>query len=202
MLFINLFGAPGAGKSTTRAGVFRRLKLNGINVEEVPEVAKDFTWEKRHVALGCQPYVFAKQYRNMHRLFCQVDCIVTDSPVLLSSFYNEYLNLNEPASFHTYVLDKFWSMRPFLNVFLSRVKPYNPKGRNQSQIESDMIGAYMQGWLQRNDIPYLLLPGDEEASEIIAEQAMNHLSHHPVPEEELFRGLEHLLPPALRNKNL
>lgn len=39
-LLVNLFGGPGTGKSTTRAGLFNTLKLTGVNSEEVPEHAE------------------------------------------------------------------------------------------------------------------------------------------------------------------
>jgi hypothetical protein len=198
-LFVNLFGPPGAGKSTIRAKVFYNLKMAGVNVEEVPEVAKDMVWEKRQMALNCQPYVFAKQLRNMERLIGQVDCIVTDSPVLLSSFYDQWYMLGEPASFHTYVKEKFWRMRPFINVFIDRVKPYNAAGRLQTEQESIAVGRAQRDWLARNDIPHFMLSGNEEAGDIISEEVRAALAPR-MTEEELLRGLEHLLPPSERFK--
>ena len=41
MLVINLFGAPGAGKSTGAAYIFSLLKMYGINAELITEYAKD-----------------------------------------------------------------------------------------------------------------------------------------------------------------
>ena len=41
MLVVNLFGVPGAGKSTGAAYVFSKLKMKGINAELVTEFAKD-----------------------------------------------------------------------------------------------------------------------------------------------------------------
>lgn len=41
MYVINLFGQPGAGKSTGAAYIFSQLKLRGINAELVTEFAKD-----------------------------------------------------------------------------------------------------------------------------------------------------------------
>lgn len=41
MLIINLFGAPGAGKSTGAAYVFSQLKAAGVNAELVTEFAKE-----------------------------------------------------------------------------------------------------------------------------------------------------------------
>ena len=45
MILVNLFGAPGAGKSTGAAYIFSQLKMNGINAELVTEFAKDKVWE-------------------------------------------------------------------------------------------------------------------------------------------------------------
>ena len=45
-LVVNLFGAPGAGKSTGAAWLFSKLKLGGFNAEMAPEFAKDKVWEE------------------------------------------------------------------------------------------------------------------------------------------------------------
>ena len=44
-LVVNLFGVPGAGKSTGAAYIFSKLKLVGINAELITEFAKDKVWE-------------------------------------------------------------------------------------------------------------------------------------------------------------
>ena len=41
MLIINLFGAPGAGKSTGAAYVFSQLKAAGVNAELVTRYGKE-----------------------------------------------------------------------------------------------------------------------------------------------------------------
>lgn len=51
MLIVNLFGAPGAGKSTLAAYVFAKLKMAGVNAELVTEFAKDKTWENNIVEI-------------------------------------------------------------------------------------------------------------------------------------------------------
>lgn len=86
MKVINLLSGPGAGKSTTAAGLFYQMKLKGINVELITEYAKDMTWEERYNTLSNQLYIFAKQYSRQLRVKNKVDYIVTDSPLLLSFF--------------------------------------------------------------------------------------------------------------------
>ena len=50
-IVINLFGAPGAGKSTGAAYIFALLKMAGIEAELVTEFAKDITRELENIGL-------------------------------------------------------------------------------------------------------------------------------------------------------
>ena len=88
MILVNLFGAPGAGKSTGAAYIFSQLKMRGINAELVTEFAKDKVWEGSKAVFENQAYIFGKQYFRISRCADQVDVIVTDSPLLLSILYN------------------------------------------------------------------------------------------------------------------
>jgi len=133
-VIINLFGPPGSGKSTTAANLFGVMKLLGKSVELVHEVAKDYTWEHRNVALNCQPLIFGKQLFRLEKLLGQVEYVVTDSPILLSAIYG-----NEGYEWVRYVCHKFKSMKN-INYYINRVKDYNPVGRNQTEGESDEIG--------------------------------------------------------------
>ena len=57
-LVVNLFGAPGSGKSTAAAYIFALLKMAGINAELVTEFAKDKVWEEAKAAFENQQYLF------------------------------------------------------------------------------------------------------------------------------------------------
>ncbi len=135
MLIVNMFGGPGCGKSTTAAGVFSRLKLDGYNVEYVSEFAKDLTWEQRSETLGNQIYIFAKQYHRLWRLTNKVDIVVTDSPLIMSLAYG-----NPTQALIDLTVESFDSFNN-INFMIDRVKGYNPKGRNQTEeqaIEKDI----------------------------------------------------------------
>ena len=58
MLVVNLYGAPGAGKSTGAAYIFSKLKMAGVKAELVTEFAKDMVWEENNEALHNQMYMF------------------------------------------------------------------------------------------------------------------------------------------------
>lgn len=168
-IVVNLFGAPGSGKSTGAAYIFSRLKMQGVNCELITEYAKDKTWEKNFEALDCQEYIFGKQSYRMKRCRDKVDVIITDSPLPLGIFYNTnpVLEKNYPAL----VLDVFNTYEN-MNYALLRNKPYNPIGRNQTQEESDAIGDKIQFFLEDNDIHYTLGLGEEKFYDFIVAEVL------------------------------
>ena len=79
-LVVNLIGGPGAGKSTTMAGVFSKLKSLGVDAEMVSEFAKELVWENRKDTMKDETYIFAKQAHRIFRVNGQVDVIVKCCP--------------------------------------------------------------------------------------------------------------------------
>lgn len=149
-IIINLFGAPGAGKSTLAAALFADLKCCGFNCELVTEYAKDLTWAKRFGELKVQPYIFGKQLLRIERVVNQVDYIITDSPLLLSLIYT---NNEWPESYRQAVHDIFCNYNN-INFLLRRYKPYNQAGRNQTEEESDNIHTELRKLLLAYNVSY------------------------------------------------
>lgn len=157
MILVNLFGAPSAGKSTGAAYIFSQLKLQGINAELITEYAKDKVWEESKEVFNNQAYIFGKQYFRISRCEHKVDVIVTDSPLLLSAFYNSSEVLGE--EFNCLVKKVFKSYNS-LNYLLIRTKEYNPIGRFQSEEESDALYHPMQLLLDNCNVNYKVRTGD------------------------------------------
>lgn len=172
-IVINLFGPPGSGKSTGAAFIFSELKQMGINAELVTEFAKDKTWEENKTALSCQEYVFGKQSYRLARCREDVDVIVTDSPLPLSIIYNENPALGE--HFNKVVLNVFNTYENF-NYYVQRVKPYNPKGRNQTEAESDALGQPIKDLLNTSNIRYGVIEGNKEGYYKIINEVVNLFS--------------------------
>lgn len=160
---INLFAGPGAGKSTTAAGVFYKLKSAGVDCEYIQEFAKDMTWEERHLALNNQPYIFGKQYHRMCRVGDKVDVIVTDSPLLLSLYYNRGA-LKSLDALVRECSHRFFS----LDFFIERMKKYNPNGRNQTEEQAKAIDADLKHMLLREGRHVTTVPGNDSGVERIA----------------------------------
>ncbi len=152
---INFFAGPGAGKSSCAAQLFSLMKNESLNVELVTEFAKELTWHQSK-ALDCQPYVFGHQLVRLEVLLEKVDYIITDSPILLSCIYNSIPELTQLA------IAKHQSMTN-INILLNRKKPYNPVGRNESEIEAIEIDKSIRSFLNSNFINYIECNGQPEA---------------------------------------
>lgn len=179
-IVVNLFGAPGVGKSTGAAYIFSQLKLRGVNAELVTEFAKDKVWEENPEVFkpDNQCYLFAKQYYRMNRCKDEVEVIVTDSPLPLSIFYNKSEILGE--NFNQMVMDCFNSFNN-LNYFLLRAKPYNPKGRLQTEEESMALQDPLMDLIYKRDIELkAAYQGITEKYDKIVEEVMKILEEKNV----------------------
>lgn len=177
MLVVNLFAGPGAGKSTTAAGLFHRLKLAGVNCELVTEYAKDKVWEQSTKVLDDQLYVFAKQHHRLHVLRGNVDVAITDSPLPLSLVYNTGVTADPGVaeSFESLVWSLFETFRN-LNVLLLRTKPYNPIGRNQTEQEARSLDDKIREELfVLRSFNLLETPGDASAVDRIFSRVLAKL---------------------------
>ena len=174
MIVVNLYGGPGSGKSTTAAGVFSELKMLGLNTELVTEYAKDKVWEKHEAILDNQIYVFAKQYHRLFRLVDQVEVVVTDSPILLSTIYNKDRSLLG-TSLDTLVVEAYHTFNN-INYFLNRTKKYNPKGRLQTEDEAKELDIQINNMLDRLSIPYDIHEGANEGKHDIVDDIMRRLA--------------------------
>ena len=166
---LNLFGGPGIGKSTIASGVFSLLKQHGINCELVTEFAKDLTWECRKKTLLNQRYIFGKQYHRQWRVRDEVDVIITDSPLLLGIYYNS----DTLSDFFVRDVIVAWNEFDNINFFLNRVKPYNPKGRNQKEEEAIIIDNELKILLNTKGEDYKIVDGDYTGINIITREMLS-----------------------------
>jgi hypothetical protein len=161
---INLFAGPGAGKSTTAAGLFHFMKLAHMSVELVTDHARAMTWERREL-LPDQLSIFARQHRRIAGLKGLVDYVVTDAPLLMSAVYRD---AKTPVVFEQLVVE-FWNAFENCNFFLDRTQPWVKVGRRQTEAEARGVDARVKKVLAQYDVPYTSVPGDHEAADRILE---------------------------------
>jgi AAA domain len=159
---INLFAGPGAGKSTTAAGLFFAMKTRGQRVELVTEFAKELTYEG--VDMSNQLAMLVEQDRRLRRLLGKVDYAITDSPLPLSLIYAPprfqvpWFTQTALGLFHSYDNRSF---------FIHRRKSYQTYGRSQSEVEAREIDHKILDLIDDHSIPWTPILGDSDAPERI-----------------------------------
>lgn len=172
-LVVNLFAGPGAGKSTTAAGLFFELKSRGINCELAAEYAKDLTWEERHRTFQNQVYIFGKQHHRIFRLLGQVEVVITDSPLLLSVVYDG----EKRETLKQLVYEEHRKMWTY-NVFIKRMKKFNPKGRVHDLEESRALDNMILDALDDAGECYEVFDGTPDGLTKIVHKVLGHLAYH------------------------
>jgi nicotinamide riboside kinase len=154
---INFFGAPGAGKSTAALGLAHYLKLRWIHTEYVPEFAKDLVWRDSAHMLKHQLYVFAEQQLRIDCLKGKTEVVVSDSPLLLSSFYSPE---DYPLTFKQSVFE-FFDEYNNINFLIRRSHEYVAPGRIQDETQSDRLSVLMEQFLYETGIPFYIITASD-----------------------------------------
>ena len=168
-IVINLFGAPGAGKSTLAADIFSKLKRRQVKCELITEFAKDCVYEGNVCALMCQEYVFGNQSYRMFRCADKVDVIITDSPLPLSILYKSSRYLDE--SFDELIW-KTYNSYTNINYMVTSNHEYQTVSRIHSKEESELKYITLKELLKRNNVSYKYVT-PEDSSSII--QDVDHI---------------------------
>lgn len=171
-------GAPGTGKSTLMAQIFSILKWKGIDCEMVSEFAKELVWADRKKTFKDEMYIFAKQNHKLFMVNGQVDVIITDRPLFLTIPYSrKYGNKEMPTYYdalETMVMETVM-LYDNMNILLTRTKPYNENGRNQTEEESKELGELFEKCLDEYQMKYSKIPATYEAAADIVEMMEERL---------------------------
>lgn len=108
----------------------------------------------------------------MSRLEKAVDVIVTNSPLMLQAYYAEKYEFPYADELIALVR-KVVSLENARNFFLERVKPYNPKGRFQTENESDEIANELKAFLNTHEVNCALVEGSTKGYDHIVTQILN-----------------------------
>lgn len=167
-IVVNIFGGPGVAKSILTAELFKKLKCKNIIAEMSREYAKELVWQDTLNLLDDQMYIFAKQNHNLFRLNNKVDVIITDSPLMLSVYYNK----GNDKNLDTYV-SKTFDTYENLNVFLKRNDSmYEEYGRYQNLQEAKNIDNEIENILYKYNIGYRKIVYTERTSDIIIDDIL------------------------------
>lgn len=169
---INLFGAPGTGKTVTALGLTYTLNREGFSAEYVDEFAKGCAWDNNINLLCDQNLQFTEQHRKLNRVNGKTEFVVMDSPLLLSNVYRTvyhstmYSNTLDQLVFETH--SKYHNV----NFLLDFHERWNQSGRVQDHAESQDIQNNIIGVLEHYRLPYSVLPSDWSRIDTILEHVI------------------------------
>jgi len=163
-LVVNMLGGSGIGKSTTAAGLYYNMKLAHKNVELVREYVKILAWQGHEIGQFDQVNIFGEQCKLEHTLYGKVDYIVTDSPILLAPIYEHFYHndsMTEGAAIKFLNKAKENDVK-HLNILLRRNKPYDPRGRYQTESEAMQVDRMTENFLFKYNMDYHIVEGPDE----------------------------------------
>jgi hypothetical protein len=162
---INLFAGPCGGKSVMAADLFSKLSKKGKQCELVREYVKDWAWQDRLIRPSDYLHLLGEQSYRESTLYGKVEYLITDSPLLLCSFYQKY---RFDESYLTKVTQEFMlaSKCEFHNFLIKRTTKYSPFGRYESESEIKTLDKKLKKWLDRHTI-YTEISSAEEVIDFL-----------------------------------
>lgn len=179
MVVINLLGEPCCGKSYAATYITPKLRNLGLNVEYVPEFAKQKVYENNKLALKCQEYMFGVQSYMLAYLEGKVDVAIMDSPLILSAIYNTEVRgkLHLPSEHFNKVVMSAHNRYDNLNFLLQREYNYVMDGRVHNENDAKRIRKKLISFLDDNDITYYLHRSVDSSYEIMIEEIMDYINN-------------------------
>jgi hypothetical protein len=150
---VNFCAGAGARKSTVASLLHGFLKLHGITSEYTAEYAKDLAWEGRLDLKINDIKIFGEQHNRQFRLNGKVDCIISDSPLFLSSVYRGQDSLMDALVMREY--HKYDN----INFYLKRPEKYIRRGRKENREGAVEIDNKVLELLNNKAIPYTTIQG-------------------------------------------
>lgn len=132
-------------------------------MELVNEYAKELVWNKVIIDYFIQIQMYGEQLRRESRLYNKVRYVVTDSPLVLSSIYQDYYRGSNFTALKT-LYEEHARELPGNNIdykfyFLKALDDarYVQKGRFESKEQAKDIEQRIEDYLEYNNIPYKVL---------------------------------------------
>ena len=202
-LIVNIYGGPGAGKSTTALQLAAELKKRGYNAEYVSEVAKDYVYGKRFDildgSLAHQKQIFAEQKHRVDLMIGNVDIAITDAPLTLNTIY---LNPNEKTpEYKNYILSEYNRYNNY-NIYIERdlSAKFEQEGRIHNFAESIEKDTEIKSMLIDNNIPFDVCRRDNIAE--IADKVSAKIEQHEPQKQKTSTYEIYQIPSGVRYRDI
>jgi len=162
---INIIGGPGSDKSMFAAAIVLYLYQHGKTVEIIPDHAKGLVWQQNFEVLKNQYFIAQRQFEMINLIDGQVQFLITEGSLPQVLFYNETYepNICDVEKTRAQILE-WYGMFDNINIVVERGdKRYMRAGRFQEEEQARAIDRGLRELLDREKIPYTVLPPQIEA---------------------------------------
>jgi hypothetical protein len=162
---VNVIGGPGCDKSLITAAIIVFLKLREKTIEVIPDFAKSLVWQQNFEVLKNQYFIAQRQFEMLSLLDGQVQFLVTECSLPQVLYYNEnYLdNICDIEKTRKQILE-WYNQCNNINIFVDRGdRKYIRTGRFQDEEQARNVDRGMRELLDREALPYTVLPSDVTA---------------------------------------
>jgi hypothetical protein len=151
-LVISFYGSPNSGKTVAASSMFALLKKEHVDVGLVTEYARQAVVEQNTLAISDQLFIWANQNHHIYCAYQHYQVVVTDSPILLGTIYNE----DDSGHLKQVIINEYHKYNNFnILLTLNTSHPYSMAGRVHSYTESMSIQNQLVELLDNEEIPYL-----------------------------------------------
>jgi nicotinamide riboside kinase len=173
MKVINIFGVPGAGKTTMSLGLCHALKESDVKVEFVDEYARRELLLNGPDALARQDFFAAElRWHLVRAKRAGVEVAVVDSPLLLCSFYATQYQSIPSAHWHQYILDahkSFDNLNFWLSYPVGRTQTHDMSTRVHTSADSQSMESGLKTFLTKNEIALIHTTNREDMQRRVVE---------------------------------
>lgn len=165
LTLINLYGGPGAGKSTVALSVAGEMRRQGYSVELVAEDIKYNIYANNYSIFENQVKILGDQIQRLHSMDNKVKYAVLDSPLLQQTVYTE----DAPESFKDLVRNINGTFKA-ISFFVARGDfEFEQKGRIHNKEQSLVLDRLIMDELDRNNInSYRITSSDDGIAAVLA----------------------------------
>jgi hypothetical protein len=163
-IFINFYGGPCTGKSTTAAFLKWIITLTGLVAESPEEVPKNMVWRGNYSGLKDQLFILNQNLARINGIIegKHAQVIISDSPFLLQLHYHsyekEYADLFEPLVIYE---DKRLEKNS-INIYLNPTFEYKVEGRVESEKDAKNVHTKIKDILNKCNVKYLEMDSNIE----------------------------------------
>ncbi len=134
-------------------------------MEHIPDYAKSLVWQKDFEALKNQYQIAQRQFEMLELLDGQVQFLVTECSLPQILYYNAHYedNICDVAKTRLKILE-WYKQHKNVNILVERSdKKYVHTGRFQDEEQARNIDRALRETLEREGMPYTMLPPDVDA---------------------------------------